>query len=146
MDLQQPTKKMSTTGGTEQGTVGILDPPDLVAKKIASAVTDSGHEIRYDAKAKPGISNLIEILHVATGEEIEAIENRFAGRTYRDFKGEVADAVVALLEPIRERFEDVRADETQLREVLADGAERASSLAAPTLERMYASMGFVAPR
>jgi tryptophanyl-tRNA synthetase len=145
MDLQQPTKKMSTTGGTEQGTIGMLDPPDVLAKKIGSAVTDSEREIRYDRDAKPGVSNLMEILHVATGEEIAAIETRFAGGTYRDFKGAVTDAVIALLEPIRERYVDLRADEARLHELLAEGAERARSLADPTLERMFASMGFVAP-
>ena len=137
---------MPTTGGTEQGTIGMLDPPDLRAKKIAAAVTDSEREIRYDPDAKPGVSNLMEILHVATGEEIEAIETRFAGGTYRDFKGAVADGVIALLGPIRERFVDLRRDEAKLRELLAQGAERAQSLAAPTLERVYASMGFVTPR
>jgi tryptophanyl-tRNA synthetase len=146
MDLQQPTTKMSTTGGTEQGTIGMLDPPDLLAKKIASAVTDSERQIRYDPDAKPGVSNLMEILHVATGEDIEAIETRFAGGTYRDFKEAVANGVIALLAPIRERFVDLRADEARLRELLAQGSDRAQSLAAPTLERMYASMGFVPPR
>jgi tryptophanyl-tRNA synthetase len=145
MDLQQPTKKMSTTGGTEQGTIGMLDAPDVLTKKIGSAVTDSGREIRYDPAAKPGVSNLMEILHIATGEEIAAIETRFAGVTYREFKGDVAAAVEAMLGSIRERYGTLRADEVRLHALLAEGAERAQSLAGPTLERMYASMGFVSP-
>jgi tryptophanyl-tRNA synthetase len=145
MDLQDPTRKMSTTCGSELGTLLILDPPDVVAKKIRSAVTDAGTEVRYEPSAKPGVSNLIEILHVATGEGIESIEGRHAGNGYGDFKREVAAAVIELLEPVRERFREVRPDEANLRRVLAVGAERARAASLPTLEQMYERMGFVRP-
>jgi len=145
MDLQDPGRKMSTTGGSELGTLLILDPPDVVAKKIRSAVTDAGTEVRYEPSVKPGVSNLIEILHVATGEGIESIEGRYAGNGYGDFKREVAEAVMELLEPVRERFREARADEANLRRVLAVGAERARAASVPTLERMYERMGFVRP-
>jgi tryptophanyl-tRNA synthetase len=145
MDLQEPTSKMSTTGGTELGTVGMLDPPDLLARKLMSAVTDSGSEVLYQPETKPGVSNLIEILHVATGEAIGAIETRFRGRGYAMFKQDVADAVVALLEPVRRRYDELRADEGELRRLLAAGADTARSVSAATLERMYERMGFVRP-
>jgi tryptophanyl-tRNA synthetase len=100
MDLQEPGRKMSTTGGTPQGTVRLLDPPDVIRKKFKTAVTDSGRDVRRAAE-KPGISNLIEIMSVATGETMETIEARYDGQGYGRFKDEVAEAVVALLDPIR---------------------------------------------
>ncbi len=145
MDLQEPSRKMSTTGGSELGTLLILDPPEVVARKIRSAVTDAGTEVAYEPRVKPGVSNLIEILQVVTGESIEAIERRYAGTGYGEFKREVVDAVNALFEPIRERFREARADEDSLRRVLAVGAERARAASVPTLERMYERMGFVRP-
>src|SRR4051812_12176808 len=117
MDLQEPTKKMSTTGGTEQGTVLMLDPPDVIRKKFKTAVTDSGREVRR-AEDKPGITNLIEILSVATGEPMEAIESQFAEAGYGDFKSAVGEAVVELLAPVQERFAGLRADETELLRLL----------------------------
>ena len=143
MDLQEPDRKMSTTGGTAQGTVGMLDPPDVITKKFRSAVTDSGRDVVYDPDSKPGISNLIEILHVVTGEPIDAIEARYDGQGYGSFKQEVGDAVVAVLEPIRRRYEELRADEGELRRLLARGAEKAREASAPTLRAMYERMGFV---
>jgi tryptophanyl-tRNA synthetase len=145
MDLQEPTRKMSTTGGTELGTVGILDPPDLIARKFARAVTDSGTDVRHDPQGKPGVSNLLEILHVATGEPIEAMEARYDGLGYRILKQEAADAVIALVEPVRRRYEELRSDEAELRRQLASGAERARSTSSPVLERMLDRMGFVLP-
>jgi tryptophanyl-tRNA synthetase len=145
MDLQEPDRKMSTTGGTPQGTVELLDPPEVISKKFRSAVTDSGRDVVYDPESKPGISNLIEILHVATGEPIADIESRYDGQGYGAFKQEVGDAVVAVLEPIKARYEELRADEGELRRLLAKGAEKAREASAPTLRQMYARMGFVAP-
>ncbi len=142
MDLQEPEKKMSTTGGTAQGTVLIADPPEVVRKKIKSAVTDSGREVRHDPE-KPGVSNLIEILSVATGESFAEIEARYDGAGYGPFKADVADAVVELLDPIRARYEALRADEDELRRLLAHGAEKAAAAATPTLEAMYERMGFI---
>jgi tryptophanyl-tRNA synthetase len=145
MDLQEPDRKMSTTGGTPQGTVGMLDPPEVISKKFRSAVTDSGRDVVYDPDGKPGVSNLIEIMHVATGEAISAIEARYDGHGYGTFKQEVGDAVVALLDPIRQRYEELRADEGELRRLLSAGAEKAREASAPTLAQMYERMGFVTP-
>ena len=145
MDLQEPTKKMSTTGGTLQGTVGVLDPPETIRKKFKTAVTDSGSDVRHDPAEKAGISNLIEIMAVATGESIPAIESRYDGQGYGQFKQDVADAVVELLTPIQQRYDELRADEPQLRAMLAVGAEKARAASAPTLEQMYERMGFVRP-
>jgi tryptophanyl-tRNA synthetase len=145
MDLQEPERKMSTTGGTPQGTVLIVDPPEVVRKKFKTAVTDSGREVRYDPAAKAGISNLIEIMSVATGESFQAIESRYDGSGYGQFKQDVGDAVVALLEPIQERYRALRADERELQRMLAVGAEKARRASEPTLEAMYDRMGFVKP-
>src|SRR6266446_4983688 len=105
MDLQEPASKMSTTMSSEQGAVYIADPPDVVRKKFKTAVTDSGREVRYDPQEKPGVSNLLEIMNVATGEPIAALEKRFASAGYGDFKEAVGESVVELLTPIRERYE-----------------------------------------
>ncbi|HSS80789.1 MAG TPA: tryptophan--tRNA ligase [Gaiellaceae bacterium] len=145
MDLQEPTKKMSTTGGTAQGTVGVLDPPDTIRKKFRSAVTDSGSDVRHDPDAKAGISNLIEILSIMSGEEIAAIEARYDGGGYGAFKSDVAEAVVSVLDPIRTRYEELRGDETQLRLLLEQGAAKAREVSMPTLEQMYERMGFARP-
>jgi len=143
MDLQEPTSKMSTTGGTAQGTVLIGDAPDVIRKKFKSAVTDSEREVRHDRTEKPGVSNLIEIMSVATGDPIAAIESRYDGQGYGPFKEDVGEAVVALLAPIRERYEALRADERELHRLLAVGAEKARKESEPTLEQMYDRMGFV---
>ncbi len=145
MDLQEPAKKMSTTGGTPQGTVGVLDPPDTIRKKFKSAVTDSGSDVRYDPEEKAGISNLIEIMAIATGQEISAIESRYDGGGYGRFKEEVGDAVVAVLDPIRVRYEELRADPAELERLLGLGANKAREVSAPTLEQMYERMGFARP-
>ncbi|CAN5327661.1 tryptophan--tRNA ligase [soil metagenome] len=142
MDLQEPTKKMSTTGGTAQGTVQMLDGPDVVRKKIKSAVTDSGREIRR-GPGKEGVENLITIMSVAAAEEPEAIEARYDGAGYGDFKSDVAEAVVELLEPIRTRYKELRDDLAELQRLLAGGAERARASSAPTIALMYERMGFV---
>jgi tryptophanyl-tRNA synthetase len=142
MDLQEPTKKMSTTGGTPQGTLLMLDPPDTIRKKLRSAVTDSGAEVRR-GEDKPGVTNLIDIMTVATGETPEAIEARYDGAGYGGFKSDVGEAVVALLEPIQERYRALRDDPTELTSLLAAGAEKARAASAPTLAAVYDRMGFV---
>jgi len=141
MDLQLPTNKMSTTGGTPQGTVLLEDPPEVVAKKIRSAVTDSGREVRR-GEGKEGIANLIEIMSVATGSSAEQIEQSYDGRGYGQFKADVADAVVDLLRPLQERSAELRADPAQLSAILADGAGRARAVASVTLAEMKQRMGF----
>jgi tryptophanyl-tRNA synthetase len=142
MDLQEPDNKMSTTGGTPQGTVLIADPPDVIRKKIKSAVTDSGREVKH-APDKAGVSNLIELLSVATGESFAEIEARFDGQGYGPFKEAVAEAVVELVTPIQERYHALLADQGELDRLLKLGAEKASAAAQPTLEAMYERMGFV---
>jgi tryptophanyl-tRNA synthetase len=142
MDLQEPTKKMSTTGGTPQGTVLVLDSPDVLRRKIRSAVTDSGRDV-VRGPGKEGIANLIEILSVATGEGADAIEARYDGAGYGQFKGDVAEAVIELLRPIRERHDTLRGDPAELERLLARGAERARAISGPVLERMVERMGFV---
>jgi len=145
MDLQEPTKKMSTTGGTEQGTVLVLDPPDTIRKKFKVAVTDSGREVQYSPDEKPGVSNLIGILAVSTGQPISEVEAAYDGRGYGDLKGDVGEAVVELFAPIQARYAELRADEGALRRLLAVGAGKARETSAPTLEQMYERMGFVRP-
>jgi len=145
MDLQEPTNKMSTSTSTEQGAVYVADSPDAIRRKFKTAVTDSEREIRYDPAAKPGVSNLLEIMSVATGEPIEALEQRFRGAGYGDLKEAVGESVVELLTPIRERFEALREDERELQRLLAVGADKARRAAEPTLELMVDRMGFVKP-
>ena len=144
MDLQEPTRKMSTSDGTEQGTVFIVDPPDLIRRKLKSAVTDTGREV-VRSPEKPGITNLIEIMSVATGEASEAIEARYDSSGSARFKEDVAEAVVALLEPVRARYEELVADPGELERLLRLGADKAREASAPTLAAMYERMGF-APR
>jgi tryptophanyl-tRNA synthetase len=145
MDLQEPANKMSTTGGSPQGTVLVLDPPDTIRKKFKTAVTDSGREIRYAPGEKPGVSNLIEILSVVSGRTIPEVEADYDGRGYGDLKGDVGEAVVELFEPVQSRYAELRADEGELRRLLRVGAEKARETAAPTLAAMYERMGFVRP-
>jgi tryptophanyl-tRNA synthetase len=143
MDLQEPGNRMSTTRGTPQGTVRMLDEPDVIRKKFKTAVTDSDTEVRHDREQKPGITNLLEIMSVATGEPIPELEARYDGSGYGQFKEDVGDAVVNLLVPIQERYQELRGDEAQLRALLAQGAEKARAESEPMLEQMYERMGFV---
>ena len=145
MDLQEPERKMSTTDSQPAGKVLITDPPDTIRKKLKSAVTDSGTDVRYAPEEKPGISNLLEIMSVATGKAIPELEARYDSGGYGPFKEDVAEAVVAVLDPIRTRYEELRADEPELRGLLARGAAKARETAEPTLEQMYERMGFVRP-
>jgi tryptophanyl-tRNA synthetase len=144
MDLQEPERKMSTTLGTPQGTLDLLDPPETLAKKVRSAVTDSGKEVRR-GPGKAGIENLIDIMSVATGEGPEQIEARYDGTGYGQFKSEVADAVVAVVAPIQERYRELRSDDAELQRLLRVGADKAREASAPTLTAMYERMGFVRP-
>ncbi|HEX6117295.1 MAG TPA: tryptophan--tRNA ligase [Solirubrobacterales bacterium] len=145
MDLQRPETKMSTTGGSEQGTVLVLDEPDVVRKKVRSAVTDSGSEVRR-GEGKAGIANLIEILSVVRDTAPDEIEREFEGSGYGDFKGAVADEVVEFLAPARERYAELRADEAALEAALAAGAEKARAIAGPVLADVRAAMGVGPPR
>jgi tryptophanyl-tRNA synthetase len=145
MDLQDPTRKMSTTSGSTQGTVYVLDEPRAIEKKLGSAVTDSGSEVRR-APEKPGVSNLIEILAAVRGVAPAAVEAGLAEARYGELKAAVAAAVIDYLAPVRERYEQLRADEGALEAVLAGGAERARAIAAGTLADVRERMGVGAPR
>jgi tryptophanyl-tRNA synthetase len=144
MDLQSPADKMSTTASSEQGTVYVLDDEKSITKKIKSAVTDSGSEVRVAAD-KPGISNLIEIMAVIRGVDHATIERDFEGQQYGAFKQAVADSVVEFLRPIRERYDEIRSDEAAIQATLAEGAERAREIASETLVDVRAAMGVGPP-
>jgi tryptophanyl-tRNA synthetase len=144
MDLQEPENKMSTTGGSAIGTVLVADPPDVIRRKFKVAVTDSGRDVHRSAD-KPGVSNLVEIMSAATGTAPEEVEDHYDGQGYGQFKSDVAEAVIALLEPVRLRYEELAADPGELERLLRVGAERAAEIAEPTLEAMYDRMGFARP-
>jgi tryptophanyl-tRNA synthetase len=145
MNLQEPSVKMSKSRGSESGTVLMLDPPDTIRKKVKTAVTDSGSDVRYDPDEKPGISNLIELLTVVTGKPIQDIEATYGDTGYGRFKEDLAEGIIELLEPIQSRYRELRADAGELDRLLAVGAEKASQASAPTLEQMYERMGFTRP-
>ncbi|MGH9061421.1 MAG: tryptophan--tRNA ligase, partial [Acidimicrobiales bacterium] len=140
MDLKFPDRKMSTTSGNPAGTVYVTDEPDAIAKKFRSAVTDTGAEVRRGPD-KAGISNLIDILAAVRAAAPDAVEAEFGGSQYGTFKAAVADAVIAYLAPVRERYDRLRADEAQLERVLAGGAEKARAIATGTLADVRAAMG-----
>ncbi len=140
MDLQEPERKMSTTGSSEAGTIYVLDEPAAIRKKLGSAVTDSGREVRR-GEGKAGIANLIEVLAVARGADPAAIEAEFADAGYGDFKAAVAEGVTELLAPLRERYAELRPDREALEEALAAGAEKARAIAAPTVSTVRERMG-----
>ena len=141
MDLQEPETKMSTTGGSEAGTVYVLDEPEAIRRKLGGAVTDSGRDVVRSAE-KPGVTNLIDVLAVARGIAPAEVEREFAGAGYGDFKKAVAEGIVDLLAPVRERYAGLRPDEAALEETLALGAEKARSIAAGTLAEVRERMGF----
>jgi tryptophanyl-tRNA synthetase len=143
MDLQDPSKKMSKSFGTEQGKVLMLDDADAIARKVKRAVADSGREVLHDPEGKPGISNLIELMTVATGETIEQVEARFDGAGYGAFKDAVGEALVELLAPIQARYRELRSEPAELDRLLAHGAAKAREASTPTLAAMYERMGFL---
>jgi tryptophanyl-tRNA synthetase len=145
MNLQDPTSRMSTTYGSEQGTVYILDEADAVRKKVRSAVTDSGTDVRRGPD-KEGISNLIDILSVIRDVAPEDIEREFEGSGYGDFKGAVADAVVDYLAPVRERYAELRPDEAALESILGAGAEKARAISSVIVADVRDAMGIGPPR
>jgi len=145
MDLQDPTSKMSTTAGSAQGTVYVLDEAKAIEKKFKSAVTDSGSEVRR-AREKPGVSNLIEILAAVRGQAPGEVEAELKDARYGELKTAVASAVIDYLEPVRDRYTALREDESALEAILADGAERARKIAGETLADVRERMGVGAPR
>jgi tryptophanyl-tRNA synthetase len=140
MDLQEPTRKMSTTVGGEQGIVFVLDEPEAIVKKFRSAVTDSGSEVRRGPD-KPGITNLIEIRAAVRGQSPQQVEGEFADAGYGDFKGAVAESVVEYLAPVRERYTQLRGDESGLESILAEGARQAHAIASGTVAEVRELMG-----
>jgi tryptophanyl-tRNA synthetase len=142
MDLQSPDKKMSKSL-PPAGCVYLLDDPAVTAKKIRSAVTDTGREVVADPENKPGITNLLVIHSALSGRSIAQLEEEFAGRGYGDFKKELAEVVAEFVTPVRERTQELLADPAELERVLAGGAERARAVAAETVARVYDRVGFL---
>nr|WP_212770953.1 tryptophan--tRNA ligase [Pseudokineococcus marinus] len=144
-DLQDPTAKMSKSAASAAGLIDLLDEPKVVAKKIRSAVTDTGREVVYDPAAKPGVSNLLAVHSALSGVDVPELEARFAGRGYGDLKKEVADVVVEALSPVRERTLALLDDPAELDAVLARGAERARAVAGDVLARAHDRLGLLPP-
>jgi len=143
-DLQNPSSKMSKSGDSPGGIVWLLDEPAVISKKIKSAVTDTDSEVRFDPQAKPGVSNLLTLLSLATGTSVKALESQYQGSGYRSLKTDVADAVVELVSPIRERTEELVKDPGELDRLLAVGAAKARNTADATLTRVHDALGFMA--
>ena len=143
MDLQTPTAKMSKSADSPQGTIALLDDPKVIAKRIRSAVTDSDTAVRYSPEDKPGVSNLLEILAATTGQAIPDLVAEFADGGYGPLKGAVADAVVAFLQPLQDRFAELDADPQQVDAQLALGAEKAEAMSAKVLERVRRATGLL---
>ncbi|MCW2766035.1 MAG: tryptophanyl-tRNA synthetase [Nocardioides sp.] len=143
-DLQEPTAKMSKSASSPAGIIEMLDDPRASAKKIRSAVTDSGSEIRFDPDEKPGVSNLLTIYAALTGEPVTTLEEQYAGRGYGDLKKELAEVVVDFVTPFRDRTFELLDDQAYLTAVLKKGAEQAGAVAEATLRDVYQRVGFVA--
>ncbi len=144
-DLQMPTAKMSKSASSPSGIIEMLDDPKASAKKIRSAVTDSGSEIRFDQEEKPGVSNLLTIFSALTGEPVSALEEQYVGKGYGALKGDLAEVVVSFVTPFRERTLELLDDQAYLTNVLTKGAETAGAVAHATLRDVYQRVGFVAP-
>lgn len=142
-DLQNPTAKMSKSSSSALGIIEFMDAPEVNAKKIKSAVTDTGREVRFDEKEKPGISNLLTIHSNLSGKSVEAIEKDFDGKGYGDFKTEVAEVVVEFLRPIRQRALELLEDEASLLAILHEGAAKARIVAENTVQATYKNLGLV---
>lgn len=142
-DLQDPTSKMSKSADSEAGLLKILDDENVTAKKIMRAVTDDDGEIRYDPKAKPGVSNLLAIYSVLSGDPIDAVADSFAGKGYGDLKKGLAEVVTETFTPIRERTNELLSDPAELDRLLDAAALRANEVAERTLNTVYDRMGIV---
>ncbi|MEN9792507.1 MAG: tryptophanyl-tRNA synthetase [Actinomycetota bacterium] len=141
MDLQDPTTKMSKSASTEAGIIHLLDDPESIEKKFRRAVTDSENTVRYDKGAKPGVSNLLDILSACTGEPVEVLTTRYA--QYGPLKKDAGEAVIALLSPVQARYRDLTSDPGELARLLRTGNDRAREIAARTLDRVRAAIGFM---
>lgn len=147
MSLQEPTKKMSKSDENPWNFVGLLEDPKMISKKFKKAMTDSEDppRVAYDIDNKPGVANLLSILSGVTGKSVEQLVNEYEGKMYGHLKGDVADAVIALLEPVQQRFRELRADHTVMQQVMAKGAAEARARAAATLAKVHDAVGFVLP-
>jgi len=143
MDLQEPTRKMSTSNGTPKGTVWVLDEPAAMLKKFKSAMTDSDNEVRYDPAAKPGVSNLLELLHIVTERPIADLEDQYGTTGYGTFKVAVGEAMVEYLTPVRERYHELMTDPAELDRILARGAERAREVSSVRLAAAIERVGLL---
>jgi tryptophanyl-tRNA synthetase len=143
MDLQEPTRKMSKSEESPQGTIQLLDPPQVIAKKVKSAVTDSGSDVRYDPAEKPGISNLLEIYAATSGRSIDEAVAEFGGGGYGKFKQAVADAVVECVRPVQDRYAHLEADPAEVDRRLARGAGEAEAKAEEVLGRAMRAAGLL---
>ncbi|MFJ8913162.1 tryptophan--tRNA ligase [Amycolatopsis sp. NPDC102389] len=144
-DLQDPTAKMSKSSSTGNGLIELLEDPKKSAKKVRSAVTDTGREIVFDAENKPGVSNLLTILSALTGQPVAELENSYEGKGYGDLKKGVAEAFVEWVTPVQERVQSYLDDVAELDKALALGAERAREVASVTLRNVYENIGFLPP-
>ena len=140
-DLQDPTAKMSKSASSMAGVIELLDTPEATLKKFKSSVTDNGKEVKFDEKLKPGISNLLTIHSALSGKSVSDLENEFSGKGYGDFKAAVAEVVIAKLEPISKRTNELMDDPAELSRVLSNGAQKASEVASTTLKAAYSAIG-----
>ncbi len=143
-DLQEPTAKMSKSANTMAGVIELLDTPEATMKKFKSSVTDAGREVKFDTAEKAGISNLLTIHSALSGKSISDLENEFAGKGYGDFKVAVAEVVIATLDPIRTRTEELMNDKGELLKILKSGADKANEVAGKTLADVYSALGLIA--
>jgi tryptophanyl-tRNA synthetase len=141
MDLQDPTSKMSKSASTDAGLIGLLDPPDAIARKFKRAVTDSGSDVRYDPQHRPGVSNLLEILGALTGQQPADVAANYA--QYGPLKTDAGEVVIEALRPIQKRAHDLLADRGELSALLRKGAEKARAVASATLDRAYDAVGLL---
>jgi len=142
-DLADPTSKMSKSAPTGTGLISLLDDPKVTAKKIRSAVTDSGRQVHYDPEAQPGVSNLLTIQTAVTGTDIGKLVESYEGRGYGDLKADTADAVVEFVTPIKDRVDELMGDPTELEAILEAGGERAREVSAKTITNVYERLGFL---
>ena len=143
-DLQEPTAKMSKSASSMAGVIELLDSPEVTLKKFKSSVTDAGREVKFDQSDKAGISNLLTIHSAFSGKSISNLEDEFAGKGYGDFKVAVAEVVIAALDPIRKRTEELMNDKGELLKILKNGADKANQVANKTLAQTYSALGLIA--
>ena len=142
-DLQEPTAKMSKSAASQSGVIEIMDKPEINLKKIKSAVTDTGKEVKFDEVNKPGISNLLTIYSSISGKSIAEAEAEFSGKGYGDFKGAVAEVVIDFLKPIQSKASELLSDPKYLTDVMRQGAQKANLVAEKTLKDVYDAIGIV---